>query len=77
MKQLVANTPVLQPINYTSSNSVILSVDTSKIAVDFILSQVDDEERKRSTRYDLISMNEREANYSQSKLELYDLFCAL
>ena len=56
---------------------MILSVDTSKIVVGFILSQVDDEGRRRPARYGLIPMNEREANYSQSKLELYGLFHAL
>ena len=56
---------------------MILSVDTSKIAVGFILSQVDNEGRRRPARYDSIPMNEREANYSQPKLELYGLFRAL
>jgi hypothetical protein len=39
LKQALLNFPALRPINYTSSASVILSVDTSQIAVRFILSQ--------------------------------------
>ena len=52
-------------------------MDTSYIAVGFILSQLDENGRKRPARYGSIPMNEREARYSQPKLELYGLFRAL
>ena len=52
-------------------------MDTSYIAIGFILSQRDDQGRKRPARYGSIPLNEREARYSQPKLELYGLFRAL
>ena len=39
LKQALLASPALKPINYTSAASVILSVNTSNIAVGFILSQ--------------------------------------
>ena len=41
LKQELLSLPALQPIDYASSASVILSVHTSYIAVSFILSQCD------------------------------------
>jgi hypothetical protein len=38
LKQALLTFPALQPIDYTFSASVILSVNTSQIAVEFILS---------------------------------------
>lgn len=77
LKQLVSSAPALHPIDYTSDLPVILSVDSSKIAVGFILSQIDKDGKRHPARYGSIPMNEREANYSQPKLELYGLFRAL
>ena len=77
LKHAVSSAPALRPIDYTSPNPVILSVDTSKIAVGFILSQIDDDGKRRPARYGSLPMNERESNYSQPKLELYGLFRAL
>jgi len=77
LKELVSSAPALNPIDYTSDREVVLSVDTSLHAVGFILSQVDDQGRKRPARYGSIPMNERESRYSQPKLELYGLFRAL
>ncbi|KAA1478918.1 hypothetical protein DENSPDRAFT_758613, partial [Dentipellis sp. KUC8613] len=42
LKKLVSAAPALKPIDYQSQNPVILSVDSSFIAVGFILSQLDD-----------------------------------
>jgi hypothetical protein len=55
----------------------VLSVDTSQMAVGFILSQLDDNGKKRPARYGSLPMNERGARYSQPKLELYGLYRAL
>lgn len=77
LKEAITSTPALHPIDYTSARPVILSVDSSIIAVGFILSQLDEQGRKRPARYGSIPMNEREARYSQPKLELYGLFRAL
>ena len=77
LKQLITTAPALRPIDYKSSNPVVLSVDSSIIAVGFILSQIDEQGRKRPARYGSIPMNERESKYSQPKLELYGLYRAL
>ena len=77
LKQAITQAPVLQSINYNSDNAVVLAVDTSIIAVGFILSQRDDEGKSHPARYGSIPMNDREARYSQPKLELYGLFRAL
>ncbi|KAF9802742.1 hypothetical protein IEO21_09832 [Rhodonia placenta] len=77
LKIAVTSAPALRPIDYESMNPVVLSVDSSKYAAGFILSQYDDEKRKRPARYGSIPMSERESRYSQPKLELYGLYRAL
>lgn len=77
LKQLVTTVLTLKPIDYTIDNPVVLSVDSSFIAVGFILSQEDEKGRKWSACYDSIPMNKHEAHYSQPKLKLYGLFRAL
>lgn len=52
-------------------------MDSSKIAIGFILSQLDENNVRRPAQYGSIPMNAHEANYSQPKLELYGLFRAL
>jgi hypothetical protein len=77
LKDLVSSSPALRSINYASDLPVILSVDTSQIAVGFILSQIDENGKRRPARYGSLPMNDREARYSQPKLELYGLYRAL
>jgi transposase InsO family protein len=77
LKHAITHAPALSPIDYTSDSPIILSVDTSKIAIGFILSQLDAQGRKCPARYGSLPINERESNYSQPKLELYGLFRAL
>ena len=77
LKQIVSTSPALRPIDYRSNLPIILSVDTSYIAAGFILSQIDDQGRRRPARYGSLPMNERESRYSQPKLELYGLYRAL
>ena len=77
MKRFITTPPVLRPIDYQSDNPVILSVDTSQIAIGFILSQADEQGRRHPARYGSLPINEREARYSQPKLELYGLYRAL
>lgn len=77
LKVKVSSAPALRPINYRSENPIIMSVDTSLIAVGFILSQSDDEGKRRPARYGSLPMNDVQSRYSQSKLELYGLYRAL
>jgi len=61
MKQVITTAPVLRPIDYKSDKPVILSVDSSQIAVRFILSQLDENDRRHPARYGSLPMNERES----------------
>ena len=77
LKIAVSSAPSLHPINYSSDFPVVLSVDTSYIAIRFILAQYDESGHKHPARYGSLPINERESRYSQPKLELYGLFRAL
>jgi hypothetical protein len=77
LKKAVSSAPALHPIDYSSSNPVILAVDSSYIATGIVLLQLDDQGRRRPARYGSIPMDEREARYSLPKLDLYALYRAL
>ena len=77
MKDLISTAPALRPIDYTSSKPVVLSVDSSKYAVGYILSQLDENDKRRPARYGSVPLGKTESNYSQPKLELYGLYRAL
>jgi Integrase zinc binding domain/RNase H-like domain found in reverse transcriptase len=79
LRQALLKSPALRPIDYDSTAPVILSVDTSHIAVGFILSQCSTENPKfrHHARFGSITLNERECRFSQPKLELYGLYRAL
>ena len=79
LKDALINSPALRPIDYNSDALVILSVDTSYIAVSYILSQCEPNNLKirYHSRFGSITLNEREACFSQPKLELYGLYRAL
>ena len=77
LKKRVCSAPALCSIDYSSSNPVILSVDSSYIAVGFILSQLNDQGKRRPARYGSLPMDEPASRYSQPKLELYGLYRAL
>src|SRR5271156_331349 len=79
LKQALLSSPALRPINYKSDSPVILSVDTSYIAIGFILSQCnpDNPRLRYHSRFGSITLNDRESRFSQPKLELYGLYRAL
>ena len=73
----VVAAPVLVPIRYDSDLDVILTVNLSYIAVGFILYQVNEEGKRKPSRFGSITWNERESRYSQAKIELFGLYQAL
>ncbi len=79
LKNDLVNSQALRPINYESEAPVILAVDTSYIAVGFALCQLDELHKKIRyfARFGSITLNEREARFSQAKLEIYGLYRAL
>ena len=79
LKDALLKSPALRPLDYTSEAAVILSVDTSYIAVGYLLSQCDlqNPRLRYYAKFGSITLNEREARFSQPKLELYGLYRTL
>ena len=79
LKTALLTSPALRPLDYETDSPIILSVDTSYIAIGHILSQCDNVNPKIRyfARFGSITLNEREARFSQPKLELYGLYRAV
>ena len=77
LKLFVQNCEAIKAIDYGSDQEVTLAVDSSWMAVGFILSQQGADGKRYPSRYGSITWNEVEQRYSQAKLELYGLFRAL
>ena len=79
LKDAVLKSPALRPIDYESGAPVIIAVDTSQLAVGYQLCQQDPQNPRIRyySRFGSITLNEREARFSQPKLELYGLFRTL
>ena len=79
LKNALLTCPALKPLDYVSGAPVVLAVDTSAVAIGYFLCQCDPENPKKRTyaRFGSITLNEREARFSQPKLELYGLFRTL
>jgi hypothetical protein len=77
LKHPLIKSPAIRQIDYASSRRIILSVDSSYIAIGFILYQVGKDGKEYPSRFGSITWTEHESRYSQAKLELYGLFHAL
>ena len=79
LKTALLSSPALRPIDYASKSPVILGVDTSSIAVRYLLCQCDADNLHicRYMRFGSITLNDHESHFSQPKLELYGLFHSL
>jgi len=77
LKNLARNCKATRAIDYKSDNEVILAVDSSWIAVGYVLSQIGDNGRCYPSRYGSVTWNDHEKRYLQARLELYGLFRAL
>jgi RNase H-like domain found in reverse transcriptase len=79
IKQAVLDCPALKPIDYTSDSPVILTIDMSQLTVGYYLCQEDSENPRKHTynTFSSITLNDHEMHFSQPKLELYRLYCAL
>jgi hypothetical protein len=79
LKDTIVKSPTIRAIDYSSDRTVYLSVDTSYIAIGYILTQQmpDSDTKRYPSRFGSMLLNEREENYSQPKLKLYGLFCSL
>ncbi|KAJ2923964.1 hypothetical protein H1R20_g13126, partial [Candolleomyces eurysporus] len=77
IKILVTQCPTIRPIDYNSDGKVILAVDSSHIAIGYILSQMGANNLRYLSRFGSITWNEQEHCYSQAKIKLFGLLCAL
>ena len=79
LKTALANAVPLGNIDYESDGTVVLAVDTSYRAVGFYIYQEGAETQKKKTfiKFGSITLNEREARFSQPKRELFGLKRAL
>jgi hypothetical protein len=77
LKDAIANSPALVPINYASTHPVYLAIDSSWCVVGWILSQDCEDSQQRLSCFGSIAWNEHESHYSQPKIELYSLFHTL
>ena len=77
LKSAISNSPALKPIDYASENPVVLAVDSCANGAGYIIFQVGDDRKRYPSCFGSITFNEREARYSQAKLELYGLFRSL
>jgi hypothetical protein len=78
IKDLVIRSPALRPLNYAAHDwLIILTINSSIIAIGYVLMQVRDDKCRYPSRFGSIAWTERESQYSQAKLELYGLFRTL
>jgi hypothetical protein len=71
LKEAATTAGALVPIDYTSEREVVLAVDSSYVAVGYILGQKDEKGKLRPARYGSITWNPVESRYSQAKIEVY------
>jgi hypothetical protein len=79
LKAAIISLPAIRAIDYNSKQTVYLSVNTSYIAIGYVLAQQmpGSDTKHYPSCFGSMLLNEREANYSQLKLELYGLFRSL
>jgi len=79
LKDALLQAVPLGNIDYESDGAVVLAVDTSYMAVGFYIYQEDPTGKKKNmfVKFGSITMNEREARFSQPKRELFGLKRAL
>lgn len=75
LKQALLVAGCLKPLNYEWDSEIYLAVDTSWMAVGLQIYQLDplDPKKKYYAKFGSITLNEREARFSQPKRELYGL----
>jgi hypothetical protein len=78
IKRKITESPPMKPIDYKCGRPAFLSVDMSNIAVGAILSQEDENGRRRPAYYASFTIGKTEGEkYPQDKLELFGLHKAM
>jgi len=77
LKGLAKDSSAIRAIDYASGHKVVLAVDTSYIAVGYILSQIGIDGKQYPSWFRSLTLLERESRYLQAKLKLFGLFHVL
>lgn len=77
LKDILKSPPVLKQVEYESNRPVVVTVDTSPIAIGWAVGQDDDEGRRFAIRFGARILTERQRAYPQVKRELWGALTAL
>ena len=77
LKRILESPPVLKQVNYNCKRPVIVTVDTSPIAIGWAIGQDDEEGRRFAIRFGARILTERQRAYPQVKRELWGALTAL
>ncbi|KAL2614093.1 hypothetical protein R1flu_025785 [Riccia fluitans] len=77
LKQALVSSPTLRKIDYQCERPVIVTVDTSPIAIGWKVGQDDDEGCRFATRFGARVLSPRQRDYLQVKRELWGVVTAL
>jgi hypothetical protein len=71
LKTMVSDCPAIKPLNYQSDNEVTLAVDSSHIAVGYVLSQMGDDGLRYPSRYGSISHHRKSRSHTWVVCRMY------
>jgi len=77
LKKILESPPVLKQVSYDCGRPVIVTVDTSPIAIGWAVGQNDEEGRRFAIRFGARILTERQRAYPQVKRELWGALTAL
>ena len=77
LKKILESPPVLKQVNYDCKRPVIVTVDTSPIAIGWAIGQDDEERRRFAVRFGARILTDRQRAYPQVKRELWGALTAL
>jgi hypothetical protein len=77
LKKILKSPPVLKQVNYDCQRPVIVTVDTSPIAIGWAIGQDDEDKKRFAIRFGARILTERQRAYPQVKRELWGALTAL
>jgi hypothetical protein len=77
LKDAIVHSTALISIDYKADHTIYLAINSSVQGVGWIVSQDCANRCRCPSRFGSIAWNECKSHYSQAKIELYSLFCAL
>jgi len=77
LKKILESPPVLKQANYDCGRPIIVAVDTSPIAIGWVVGQDDEDGKRFAIRFGARILTERERAYPQVRRELWDALTTL